>query len=164
MKVWIITDTHWHQDGQRICRPEDHTEKQFRQWRSMVKTDDLVIHCGDVTWKSRSLAEDLSALPGRKILVRGNHDKESHSWYMRNGFDFACDSFVMKKVLFTHAPASELPGIALLNVHGHLHGNGHRLESYDPKPWHRLLAIENTKYMPVGFDKFVGNLGVIELA
>ncbi len=161
MKVWITTDTHWHQDGARIERPEDHTERQFRIWKSIVKAGDLVIHCGDVTWKAKELDNDLFLLPGKKILVRGNHDSESHSWYMRNGFDFSCDSFVMKKVLFTHAPANSLPGNALLNVHGHLHGNGHR--THDAQPWHRLLALENTKYSPVSFDKFVGNLGVIEL-
>jgi hypothetical protein len=102
---------------------------------------------------------------------------------MRNGFVFACDSFVFRKVLFTHAPANELPGNALLNVHGHLHGNEHRMLEHSEaclaahvigewtctpdcnarKPWRRLLAIENTRYTPVGFDKFVGNLGVVEL-
>jgi calcineurin-like phosphoesterase family protein len=164
MKVWITTDTHWHQDGAKIERPEDHTGRQFRLWIAVVKPEDLVIHCGDVTWQARTLESELKVLPGRKILVRGNHDNESHSWYMRHGFDFACDSFVMKKVLFTHAPANQLPGNALLNVHGHLHGNGHRLESYNPQPWHRLLALERVKYTPVSFDKFVGNLGVIELA
>jgi len=132
-------------------------------WLNLVQPEDLVIHCGDVTWKAKTLASDLTVLPGRKVLVRGNHDNESLSWYMRNGFDFACDSFVFKKVLFTHAPANELPGIALLNVHGHLHGNGHRLEGYEPKPFQRLLALEKTKYCPVSFDKFVGNLGSIDL-
>lgn len=164
MRFWIITDTHWHQDGTKIDRPVDHTERQFKAWKGIVKEDDVVIHCGDVTWSAKTLSDDLKNLPGRKILVRGNHDKESHSWYMRHGFEFACDSFVMKKVLFTHAPASSLPGIALLNVHGHLHGNGHRLEGYKPQSFNKLLALEHTGYAPISFDKFVGNLGVIELA
>lgn len=157
-KIWIFTDGHWHQSGERIDRPLDHTPMQFANISRMVGQDDLVIHCGDVTWKNQSLYLDMSRLPGRWVLVRGNHDSESLPWYMRNGFVFACDSFVFRKVLFTHAPANELPGNALLNVHGHLHGNGHRRESYTPKPWHRLLAIENTGYRPVSFDKFVGNL------
>jgi calcineurin-like phosphoesterase family protein len=162
-KYWIFTDSHWHQEGDRICRPENHTGMQFANIRRTVGPDDLVFHCGDVTWRPRTLKEDMDQLPGRWVLVRGNHDSESLPWYMRNGFIFACDSFVFKKVLFTHAPVNELPGNALINVHGHLHGNGHRLEGYQPKPWHKLLAIENTRYTPVGFDKFVGNLGVVEL-
>lgn len=163
MNVWIITDTHWWQEGKKIDRPDNHTELQFKQWGSKVKADDLVIHVGDVTWNSRNLYFDLSKLPGRKVLVRGNHDKESLTWYMRNGFEFACESFVFKKVLFTHAPANELPGIAIMNVHGHLHGNTHRHGEFTPQPWHKLLAIENTHYAPVAFDKFVGSTGRIEL-
>lgn len=164
MNLWIFTDSHWHQVGSKIDRPEDHTERQFRNWNARVRTDDLVIHCGDVTWQNKTLADDLAALAGRKVLVRGNHDHESVSWYMQRGFAFVCESFVFKKVLFTHAPANSLPGNALLNVHGHLHANAHRIDGYNPQPWHKLLAIEEAGYAPVPFDKFVGNLGVIDLA
>lgn len=163
MKVWLFTDGHWWQDGSRISRPENHTELQFATWNRTVSPEDLVIHCGDVTWRPKTLEADLGVLSGTKVLVRGNHDKESLLWYMRHGFAFACDSFVFKKVLFTHAPANELPGNALVNVHGHLHANGHRFDEHVPKPWHKLLALENTNYSPVSFDKFVGNLGKIDL-
>lgn len=149
MKVWIITDTHWWQSGSKIDRPDNHTEYQFKQWIEKVNQEDLVIHVGDVTWKPILLADNLAALPGRKILVRGNHDKESLTWYMRRGFAFACDSFVFKKVLFTHEPAKELPSTAVLNVHGHLHANAHRKVKccpecggggrlYDEEPYNHL--------------------------
>lgn len=160
MKVWIITDTHWHQDGERIDRPVDHTQRSIASWKKMVGAEDLVIHTGDVTWNDKSLLEDLTYLPGRKVLVRGNHDSNSLPWYMNHGFHFACDSFVFKKVLFTHAPANNLPGDALLNVHGHLHLNKQYVAQ---QPFHRLLALEKTKYQPVSFDKFVGKLPVIDL-
>jgi calcineurin-like phosphoesterase family protein len=164
-KIWIFTDGHWHQDGTRIDRPVEHTELQFANIKRTVGPDDLVLHCGDVTWRPKTLKEDLDKLPGRWVLAaRGNHDSESLTWYMRNGFVFACESLVFRKVLFTHAPANELPGNALLNVHGHLHQNNHRDGSFVGQPWHRLLAIENTRYTPVSFDKFVGNLGSIDLA
>jgi len=162
-KIWIFADSHWHQEGERICRPDNHTQLQFANIKRTVGPDDLVIHVGDVTWNNKLLKQDLDALPGRWVLVRGNHDQESLTWYMRNGFIFACESFVFRKVLFTHHPANELSGLALLNVHGHLHGNGHRSEGYTPETWHRLLAIENTNYTPVSFDKFVGQLSPIDL-
>ncbi len=165
-KFWLFTDSHWHQEGIKIERPEDHTSLQFLNIRRTVGPDDIVFHLGDVTWRPRTLKADMDQLPGRWILVRGNHDSESLPWYMRNGFLFACDSFVFRKVLFTHTPANELPGNALLNVHGHLHGNMHR-EYEGRQEWHRLLALEgenyNTNYRPVPFDKFVGNLGSIDL-
>lgn len=162
MKTWLITDTHlWHEwlttGGDR---PENFTSIIFKMWKQLVAADDLVIHLGDVTFRAKTLKDELAVLPGRKVLIRGNHDSESIGWYMRNGFDFACDSMVFKKVLLTHAPANELSGRALLNVHGHLHANAHRLKEYVRQPFHKLLAIENTGYAPVSFDKFVGALPV----
>ena len=35
-------------------------------------------------------------LPGRKVLVMGNHDKKSARWYSEHGFDFVCNMFVLK--------------------------------------------------------------------
>src|ERR1700677_4884073 len=103
MKIWLTTDTHWWQAGAKIDRPDDHTSRQFRLWQSTVGANDLVIHCGDVTWDNKTMADNLSALPGIKVLVRGNHDHESLTWYMRRGFAFACESLVFRKVLLTHA-------------------------------------------------------------
>lgn len=160
-KIWIFTDGHWHQDGTRIDRDPCHTGLQFANIKRTVGPDDLVIHCGDVTWQPKTLKADMDQLPGRWVLVRGNHDHESLPWYMRNGFMFACESFVFRKVLFTHAPVNELPGNALLNVFGHWHDVPH--PDYPLKPWHRLLAIEYTAYTPVSFDKFVGQLPAIHL-
>jgi calcineurin-like phosphoesterase family protein len=159
IKVWLVSDTHWHQDAERIHRPADHTLLSLVGWRRVVMPDDIVIHLGDVTWKPKLLEGDLAQLPGRKVLVRGNHDRESLTWYMRHGFDFACDSMVFKGVLLTHEPAPILPIDASLNVHGHLHDNEHRVADYEPRPFHRLLAIERTNYEPVEFGKFTSREG-----
>lgn len=170
MNTWLITDTHFNHDNiASYCkRPEDWTKRVIDNWRKLVQRDDLVIHLGDVIIGKRSrLLPIIGWLPGRKILVRGNHDNESLEWYMNNGFLFACESLVYRKVLFTHHPANELPGNALLNVHGHLHnfGETHPDKDLPTKPFHKLLAIEYTNYEPVLFDKFVGQLpgGMIDL-
>lgn len=58
---------------------EGHPEAFFAGWRSVVEEDDLVLIPGDVSWAMR--LEDamvdiraIAALPGRKVLLRGNHD------------------------------------------------------------------------------------------
>lgn len=58
---------------------EGHPEAFFEGWRSVVEDDDLVLIPGDVSWAMR--LEDamvdllaIAALPGRKVLLRGNHD------------------------------------------------------------------------------------------
>ena len=58
---------------------EGHFEKIRRDWLSRVREDDVVLLPGDFSWAMR-LGDALSdlravdALPGRKILIRGNHD------------------------------------------------------------------------------------------
>ena len=58
---------------------EGHPEALFEGWRAVVREDDLVLVPGDVSWAMRLAdaipdLEDLAALPGEKVLVRGNHD------------------------------------------------------------------------------------------
>lgn len=58
---------------------EGHPEAFFAGWRSVVAPEDLVVIPGDISWGLRLEEalpdlEDLFALPGKKILLRGNHD------------------------------------------------------------------------------------------
>ncbi|MEZ4627087.1 MAG: metallophosphoesterase [Eubacteriales bacterium] len=57
----------------------EHAEKLERNWRETIGQDDLVLIPGDISWAMQLSAAlpDLSfigALPGRKILLKGNHD------------------------------------------------------------------------------------------
>lgn len=56
-----------------------HMEKMERNWREVVSENDLVLVPGDISWAMQLSAAlpDLSfigRLPGRKILLKGNHD------------------------------------------------------------------------------------------
>ena len=56
-----------------------HVEQLEASWRERVGPDDVVLVAGDISWAMR-LAQALpdlawiDALPGRKVLIRGNHD------------------------------------------------------------------------------------------
>lgn len=58
---------------------ENYTEKFVRNWKNTVTDNDTVILAGDISW-AMSLPEALSdfllidSLPGKKILLKGNHD------------------------------------------------------------------------------------------
>jgi predicted phosphohydrolase len=84
MTVFAISDLHL---AHTVDKPMDrfgpqwvgHPERIARQWRERVRDDDTVLVCGDTSWAMRleDAAADLAyvaALPGRKILLRGNHD------------------------------------------------------------------------------------------
>lgn len=110
MKTWLTTDTHFgHFKMVQYCgRPADFSERILVNLGNSVKPGDLLIHLGDFcigddgVWHGRYL-EDF--LPGVKHwLVRGNHDRNSNTWYLGHGWDMVCDSFTLemfgKRILF----------------------------------------------------------------
>lgn len=146
-RIWLITDTHFNHAKlvEYEGRPTDFTEQIIKNWKGVVSPADVTIHLGDVIMSNAgSLSELLKAIPGKKVLVRGNHDRRKPSWYLNHGFDFVCDSFLLDEVWFTHIPADSLPDGARTNIHGHLHKNGHREGETAAKPFHKLLHIEDT--------------------
>ena len=58
----------------------NHSDKIKRNWMDTVKENDTVVVTGDHSWgkkleDSMKDLEFIAALPGRKILLRGNHDR-----------------------------------------------------------------------------------------
>lgn len=169
--TYIISDTHWNAKPtsaiiQKCLRPENFTELSLKRWNQTVRPEDTVIHLGDVVnGPKREAKAILDSLNGRKIHVRGNHDREkSCKWWMENGFDVSVDFFVQNGVLFTHEPANAIysgqgkPYDSLLdetlpldchtNVHGHLHNIWDGF--IDPERYQRdkaLLGIDFLKQL-----------------
>ena len=84
MQIYAIADLHLSLTSEK---PMDvfgeawrgHAEKLERNWRERVTQDDLVLIPGDISWAMQLSAAlpDLSFignLPGKKILLKGNHD------------------------------------------------------------------------------------------
>lgn len=85
MKIFAIADPHLSQatpgKAMDVFGEEwrDHPQRIEERWRARVAPDDLVLVAGDISWamrleQARPDLELLAALPGRKVLVRGNHD------------------------------------------------------------------------------------------
>lgn len=163
MNVYLISDTHFNHDKiATYCdRPADFTDRILRNWAHTVQPCDTVIHLGDVLIGNRTRGIDqIRSLPGRKILVRGNHDRHSsNTWWMEHGFDFACDGMKFRNCWLTHEPSTSLADGCELNIHGHLHNYWHGFHRQDEvgkrKDFQRLFAVEYTDYRPIQFDKFV---------
>lgn len=162
MKIYIISDTHFnHTEIIKYCeRPDDH---ENRMWKALeqIQTQDCLVHLGDVNMGADEEVHDtyIKPLKCRKVLIMGNHDSKSWSWYMEHGWDFVCDNFQLKyggKIIhFSHKPAP-WDGTWEVNVHGHLHNLGHRKNEYhELKQWHRLYAPELMGYRPIELAKFI---------
>ena len=85
MHIYAIGDLHL--SGEPPTKPMEifgehwlgHKEKIKQHWLETVTADDTVIICGDISWAMNleGAAQDLdwlAQLPGRKLLLRGNHD------------------------------------------------------------------------------------------
>lgn len=57
----------------------NHEEKIFRNWEALVEDEDLVLLPGDISWalklgEAHYDLKRIDALPGKKIVSKGNHD------------------------------------------------------------------------------------------
>ncbi len=86
MSIYAIADLHLSFDPE-VDKPMDiygprwydHAERLRKNWCGMISESDTVILPGDISWGLRleSAKYDLdwvAALPGRKIITKGNHD------------------------------------------------------------------------------------------
>lgn len=84
MKIFAISDLHLSKACPKpmdIFGPhwEGHWERVQALWRAKVGQEDTVLIGGDISWAmtledARADLEEIRELPGRKVLLRGNHD------------------------------------------------------------------------------------------
>lgn len=82
--IYALSDPHLSLAGSKPMdvfgpRWNDHIRRLEESWRALVHDDDLVLMPGDISWGMRLSdalpdLEWIAKLPGRKVLLRGNHD------------------------------------------------------------------------------------------
>lgn len=145
MKTWITSDLHFgHTNIMKFCpvtRAKYNNDVNYMnelmvaEWNSLVQPDDLVYILGDVAFlPALQATEYMRRCNGRKILVKGNHDKklvndkkfcscfESIHDYLEINYD---NAFI---VLF-HYPIFDHNGAGRgsIMLHGHKHGGVHNI-------------------------------------
>ena len=109
MALYTLADLHLAAD---VAKPMDifggrwqgHTEKIIKNWRALVAPEDTIVLGGDISW-GINLAEAkgdfalIDSLPGKKIILKGNHDlwwetaSKMHRFLDENGFTTSYGSF-----------------------------------------------------------------------
>ena len=84
MKVFAISDLHLSINNSKpmdIFGPvwEGYLDKIFAEWKEKVGENDIVLLAGDLSWamKMEEVESDidlLASLPGKKVIIKGNHD------------------------------------------------------------------------------------------
>lgn len=116
MKIFFTSDLHFGHDNiiQYCNRPFSNslemTEHIIANWNSVVSAEDLVYVVGDVfLHRSHSdCLEIMNRLNGTKILIRGNHDRNSIIHYQNIGFSAVLE-FAILKIAKKHVHISHYP-------------------------------------------------------
>ena len=165
LKYWLLSDTHLGHDNLILKdysdRPVDFEEKIKKNCLNSIKDNDILIFLGDYCigndkkWHNYLLGE----LKCKKWLIKGNHDRQSTTWYFNNGWDIVCDELILnifgKRILFSHRPINA--DYFDLNIHGHCHNNDHRDENDEFRfsKKYKLVYLEH-HYSPQNLQTFIG--------
>ena len=124
MSVWFCSDLHFgHKNIEKfrhhIKSEEDNRHKICQDWDSLVTKRDDVYVLGDACFTMETINE-FGLLPGRKHLIRGNHDTLDTQVYLKY-FKGVYGLLKYKEFWLSHAPIhpDELRG--KVNLHGHVH-------------------------------------------
>ena len=135
----------------------------IKRYNDRVGTNDVVLWCGDCFFCRVTVANDImSQLNGKKLLVRGNHDRGAASM-SKLGFDLVLDECIIdiddQTVRIKHYPyAGSTPDTRYLDrrppkikhemlIHGHTHSS----EKMNGKQIH--VGVDSWDYAPASFDE-----------
>lgn len=161
---WVMADSHFnHAHKMENIRPVFYEDKIVTGLVGINCNTYTLIHLGDVTIGNDETVHDtfFAPLTCKKVLVRGNHDSKSVSWYLKHGWDMVVDAFELeiygKKIKFTHRPITDEQWMGVdINIHGHIHSNM-RKESFehDISHQHVNMCPEEVGYKPVSLRHIV---------
>jgi calcineurin-like phosphoesterase family protein len=116
---------------------------------------------GDMSFTEQGL-QMIDTLPGKKLLVRGNHDVLPFDMYL-GVFDDILGAYRYKGAFITHIPIHPCELYRGYNIHGHCHNGGPR-ERQIGEDWrsyyNAILEYNDYKLVPV--DHIWKTLGKIK--
>lgn len=99
---------------------ENYTQKIETNWRNLVKQEDTVVVAGDISWAMSidGAREDfafLESLPGRKLIIKGNHD---FWWDTRAKMDRFLESYGFDSIKIIHNTAEPAENVCICGTRG----------------------------------------------
>ena len=178
---FVISDTHFlHDNIIKYCnRPDNFNELIIKNWKNTINNDDTIFHLGDVacgfTGRENELKQIINSLPGKKILMKGNHDTKSDDFYIDLGFESVNSYLIIEKdglkTMLCHYPLevsifeskkSREKQIELIDIfrkeecsyliHGHTHNS---VSKYN---FAFNASVERLNYSPIQLDDCFKNL------
>ena len=153
INTFFIGDTHFgHKNIMKfepVHRPfksvEEHDEVLIERWNSVVKSNDIVWHLGDVAFGQENL-DKIGRCNGKKKLVMGNHDTFQIERYAKY-FTHVYGAVVYKKFLLTHIP---IVSTQFYRCKGNIHGHTHSNNMDDPR--YINVSCEQNNLTPINYE------------
>ena len=123
-QIWFSSDWHFghaniYKHRPAISSEEENRERIKADYRKLVGDRDTVFLMGDICFLPEHLPE-IAALPGKKVLIRGNHDTVNiHQ--MLQVFSDVWGLLHYKRFWLSHAPVHPNELRKRVNIHGHVH-------------------------------------------
>ncbi|HPX93112.1 MAG TPA: metallophosphoesterase [Bacillota bacterium] len=147
MKLFALADLHLAGSVDKPMdifgpRWESHTERIVENWLDLVDPDDTVLVGGDISW-AKSLEEALPdlalihRLPGKKILLRGNHD---YWWTTLRKLEAFCEREGLTSLHFLRNKACRAAGFHICGTRGWLLPFDEEFSNADEKIYKREIA------------------------
>ncbi|MGL5821213.1 MAG: metallophosphoesterase [Sarcina sp.] len=144
----------------------------IENWNKKVSNDDIVYILGDlfyreIYWKDygapKGCKEFLKKLKGRKVLVRGNHDRWITEEEFGEFFEKICDiDYIVvdgTKCCLFHYPLLDWEGRGkgVLNLFGHMHNNHEKDHKIAIKRGAYNVGVAVNNYEPVTLEEVIEN-------
>jgi calcineurin-like phosphoesterase family protein len=163
MKTWIWSDLHLgHKNIIKYCNRPYNDEMEMNiallnNWENTVHKNDTIINLGDVAFHGNRewLMKQIQDMPGHKILILGNHDRQrSIKQWREIGFDDVYKYPIIYKdfYILSHEPVYINEHMPYVNIHGHTH------QESSNNPQKVNVSVECIDYKPIDiqtiFDKY----------
>lgn len=162
--IFFTADNHFEHDSIRTpCqRPfaslEEMNQSMTEIWNAIVGKQDLVYIIGDFAFNRHGYFQN--ALNGRKVLVKGDHDKMSQR-YLANFsevYDLKKLNLDKQMLFLCHWPMRSWPG----SVHGswHFYGHSHGTSSESDASKSCDVGVDVWNYQPVPWEVLKSKMSV----
>lgn len=133
----------------------------IKMWNSVVKKNDTVFILGDYSFHGFEGTKSItSKLKGKKILIRGNHDKKIDEFYLNAGIDKIYDYPIIYEDfwMLSHKPLYTNSNMPYANIFGHVHMD----KAYtDFSGQTFCVSAERLNYCPISFVEIQEKMGLL---
>ena len=176
MEIWLTSDTHFSHQKPFLYEPRGFTsvtemnQAIVERWNSVVQTEDLVYHLGDVALSdTQDAIKYIKQLNGKIIWIRGNHctvnkilkiQNACPNIHLLDGLNSSYATIIKSgkwRFYLSHYPTltgnfdEKHLNHCLISLHGHTHQQTNFLQSNNPFLYH--VGLDSHNCYPVNLEE-----------